>query len=92
LRLIAWLRCGRHARQGGFAWRLSFAGSGDVGGAGADMIIGDLLLEVKARANATIRREDVYQAVGYALLDYHDAFQIRQVVLYLTRFGDLDDN
>jgi hypothetical protein len=66
-----------------------FAGSEDVGGADADMIIGDLLLEVKARANATIRREDVYQTVGYALLDYHDAFQIRQVGLYLTRFGYL---
>ncbi len=66
-----------------------FAGSDDVGGADADMIIGDLLLEVKARANATIMREDVYQAVGYALLDYHDAFQIRQAGLYLTRFGYL---
>jgi hypothetical protein len=31
-----------------------FAGSRDVGGADADMINGDLPLEVKASANATI--------------------------------------
>ena len=40
-----------------------FAGSLDVGGADADMIIGDLLLEVKASANATIKREDLYQVI-----------------------------
>jgi hypothetical protein len=40
-----------------------------VGGADAYMIIGDVLLEVKASANATIRREDFYQVIGYVLLD-----------------------
>jgi hypothetical protein len=64
-----------------------FAGSRDVGGADADMIIGDLLLEVKASANATIKREDFYQVIGYVLLDYHDANQIERVGLYLARFG-----
>jgi hypothetical protein len=66
-----------------------FAGSPDVGGADADMIIGDLLLDVKASANATVKREDFYQVIGYVLLDYHDAYQIRRVGLYLARFGRL---
>jgi hypothetical protein len=66
-----------------------FAGSRDVGGADADMIIGDLLLEVNASANATIKREDFYQVIGYVLLDYHDAYQIGRVGLYLARFGHL---
>ena len=66
-----------------------FAGSRDVGGADADMIISDLLLEVKASARATIKREDFYQVIGYVLLDYHDAYQIGRVGLYLARFGHL---
>ena len=53
------------------------------------MIIGDLLLEVKASANATIKREDFYQIIGYVLLDCHDAYQIERVGLYLARFGHL---
>ena len=60
-----------------------------MGGADADMIIGDLLLEVKASANATIKREDFYQIIGYVLLDCHDAYQIERVGLYLARFGHL---
>ena len=55
-----------------------FAGSLDVGGADADMIIGDLLLEVKASSNATIKREDIYQVIGNDLLDYHDAYLNRR--------------
>jgi hypothetical protein len=66
-----------------------FAGSRDVGGADADMIIGDLLLEVKASANATIKREDFYQVIGYVILDYPDANQIKRVGLYLAWFGHL---
>jgi hypothetical protein len=66
-----------------------FAGSRDVGGADADMILGDLLLEVKASANPTLKRQDLYQVIGYVLLDYHNAYQIRRVGLYLARFGHL---
>ena len=66
-----------------------FAGSRDVGGADADLIIGNLLLDVKASANATIKREDFYQVIGYVLLDYNAACHLGRVGLYLTRFGHL---
>ena len=55
----------------------------------ADMILGDLMLEVKASANPTLKRQDLYQVIGYVLLDYHNAYQIRRVGLYLARFGHL---
>ena len=66
-----------------------FAGSADAGGADADLIVGDLLLEIKSRAAATLRREDVYQILGYMLLDYPDEYQIGRVGWYLTRHGHL---
>lgn len=67
----------------------SFAGSGDVGGADADLLVGDLLLEIKSRAAQALRREDIYQLVGYVLLDYPDDHQIGRVGWYLTRHGYL---
>ncbi len=67
----------------------TFVGSADVGGADADMIIGDLLLDVKAKAKATLRREEFYQLIGYALLDYDDRYRIERVGIYLSRFGHL---
>ncbi len=71
---------------------ITFAGSRDAGGADADLIIGDLLLDVKATANAAkAKREDFLQLVGYVLLDYDDRHGIAQVGLYLTRLGALID-
>jgi hypothetical protein len=67
----------------------TFAGSADVGGADADIIIGDLLLDVKAKAKATVGREEFYQLAGYVLLDYDDHYGIDRVGLYLSRFGHL---
>jgi len=66
-----------------------FTGSRDVGGADADVIINDLLLEVKASTKAVIKREGFYQLIGYLLLDYNDVYRIRRVGLYLVRFGHL---
>jgi hypothetical protein len=67
-----------------------FAGSPDVGGADADMIIGDLLVDTKAlAAPSRISRRDFYQLIGYALLDYDDQFGIDRIGFYLSRFGQL---
>jgi hypothetical protein len=67
-----------------------FGGSPDVGGADADMIIGDLLVDTKAlTAPSRISRRDFYQLIGYALLDYDDQFGIGRVGFYLSRFGRL---
>ncbi|GAA1506474.1 hypothetical protein GCM10009677_43730 [Sphaerisporangium rubeum] len=67
----------------------TFAGSVDVGGADADLIIGGLLLDIKAKIKATLGREEFYQLIGYVLLDYDDRYCIEQVGLYLSRFGHL---
>jgi hypothetical protein len=69
---------------------ITFAGSLDVGGADADLIVGDLLLDLKATATATkARREDFLQLIGYALLDYDDRYGIARMGIYLARFGTL---
>lgn len=67
-----------------------FGGSQDVGGADADLIIGDLLLDIKALVTSSkIGRRDFYQLIGYALLDYDDQFGIERLGFYLSRFGRL---
>ncbi|MGW8847970.1 UvrD-helicase domain-containing protein [Streptomyces xiamenensis] len=67
-----------------------FAGSGDIGGADADYILGGLLLDCKATKDPRrLGREEIYQLAGYLLLDYDDQFHIDQVGLYLSRQGAL---
>ncbi|MFE2675720.1 UvrD-helicase domain-containing protein [Streptomyces hygroscopicus] len=67
-----------------------FAGSGDIGGADADYILGGLLLDCKATKDPRrLGREEIYQLAGYLLLDYDDQFGIHQVGLYLSRQGGL---
>lgn len=39
-----------------------------VGGADADVITGDMLLDIKVKQDATIEKEDIRQVVGYLLL------------------------
>lgn len=81
------LPCGRGgaARDGPV-----FAGSGDIGGADADYILGGLLLDCKATKDPRrLGREEIYQLAGYLLLDYDNQFGIDQVGLYLSRQGGL---
>ncbi|MFE4594387.1 hypothetical protein [Streptomyces laurentii] len=67
-----------------------FAGSGDIGGADADYILGGLLLDCRATKDPRrLGREEIYQLAGYLLLDYDDQFGINQVGLYLSRQGGL---
>lgn len=66
-----------------------FAGSGDVP-ADADYILDGLLLDCKAtRDPRRLGREEIYQLVGYLLLDYDNQFGINQVGFYLSRQGRL---
>ncbi len=62
-----------------------FDGSTDVGGADADLISGDCLVELKVRNRGEIKADDLYQLLGYVLLDYPDEFAIRSVGVYLGR-------
>lgn len=65
----------------------TFAGSLAVGGADADLVVDDTLLELKTTKTldgATLRSA-LLQLLGYALLDYDDHLGIRQVGVYFAR-------
>lgn len=66
-----------------------FAGSSLVGGADADWIIGDTLIECKAYERLTVAnlRRFIQQLLGYVMLDLDDALGIRNVGLWLPRQG-----
>lgn len=61
-----------------------------MNGADADLIVDDLLIEIKTHRNpANHLRESLRQLLGYTLLDYDDSHRIRQVGLYYTRHAQL---
>lgn len=65
----------------------TFLGSPAVGGADGDLVIGDLLVDVKTREKVTNPwlRDVLFQLLGYALLDIDDAHGIRRVGIMLPR-------
>lgn len=65
-----------------------FYGSPDVGGADADMILGSVLVEIKCKKRA-IGRNDLFQLIGYKLLDYHNWYGIDCLGIYFGRHGVL---
>ena len=67
----------------------TFEGSGYVGGADADLIMGGRLYDIKTTMDP--RRglpETIRQLIGYALLDWHDEYMIRDVGVYFSRQGE----
>lgn len=67
----------------------TFAGSPDVGGADADLIVDGCLIEVKTSVNTYLDTHWLRQLAGYVLLDYEDALSIRSVGIYMARQGVL---
>jgi hypothetical protein len=65
----------------------TFAGSRDTGGADADLISGRTLVELKTRRHAEVKAVDLFQLLGYVLLDYPDEYAVRRVGIYLARQG-----
>jgi hypothetical protein len=64
-----------------------FALSAQVGGADADVICGDLLLDFKATSTTSIvGRCELWQLVGYALADADDHYGIRKVGVAALRW------
>lgn len=63
----------------------NFAGSGDIGGADADLILNGCLLDIKTTVTANITNTMLYQLIGYSLLDYEDEYQIEEIGIYLSR-------
>lgn len=67
----------------------AFAGSHDMGGADADLIIDGTLVEIKTTKNTALEPDWVRQLVGYWLLDYSNEFHINAIGFYLPRHGVL---
>ena len=67
----------------------TFDGSGDIGGADADLIVDDCLIEMKATVNpsTSMGRQKLYQLLGYVLLDFSDRYLIRSAGFYFVRQG-----
>ncbi|MDJ0323136.1 hypothetical protein QMG61_05085 [Cryobacterium sp. PH31-AA6] len=66
-----------------------FAGSMLVGGADADWLVGDVLIDSKAYAELTVPklRDFLRQLLGYVMLDLDDSLRIRTVGVWLPRQG-----
>lgn len=64
-----------------------FAGSELVGGADADWVIGDTLIDCKVYGSLTVPklRDFVRQLLGYVMLDSDDSLGIRRVGIWLPR-------
>ena len=56
-----------------------------LGGADADLIIGDRLLDIKTSISPSAKTADLYQLLGYALADTEDKYAIRRVGFYYSR-------
>ena len=67
----------------------TFDGSVDVGGADADMIVDELLIDIKATKRSSIELDWLRQLLGYVLLDYSDQYGISGIGLYMARQGIL---
>lgn len=66
----------------------NFAGSFEIGGADADLIVENCLIDLKTTAKPDFDRKGLlYQLLGYVLLDYEDAYEIDEVGVYLARRG-----
>ena len=67
----------------------TFAGSLDIGGADADLVVDGCLIDIKTTISPQIKADFLYQLAGYLLLDYDDALHINAVAIYLARQGIL---
>jgi hypothetical protein len=67
----------------------TFLGSGDVGGADADLIIDNTLIDIKSTKNKSLEKIAAYQLVGYVLLDYEDEYEISHLGFYMSRIPAL---
>lgn len=67
----------------------TFAGSGDVGGADADLIVNGCLFDMKTTKQANVDPNWLRQLIGYLLLDYDDTYHIDSVAIYMARQGEV---
>jgi hypothetical protein len=67
----------------------TFAGSFDIGGADADLVVDGCLIDIKASVSPQIKAEYLYQLAGHLLLDYDDQLHMNAVAIYMARQGML---
>lgn len=67
----------------------TFAGSIDIGGADADIVVEGCLIDMKTSVLSQIKAEYLYQLAGYILLDFDDYYSIDSVGIYMARQGVL---
>jgi len=56
-----------------------------LGGADADLIVGDRLLDIKTSVNPSPTPTEPYQLLGYALADTDDSYGVRRAGFYYSR-------
>jgi hypothetical protein len=77
------------ARPGKWALGPVFAGS-ELVSADADLIAGGLLLDLKTSARkASLPVTDIFQVIGYALLDFDDEYRLSAVGVFSARYSYL---
>lgn len=67
----------------------TFAGSLDVGGADADLVIDGCLIDIKTSVASKLTADYLYQLAGYLLLDYNDSLNMNAAGIYMARQGML---
>jgi len=65
----------------------TFEGSSHVGGADADLILANTLIDIKTKKNPNTATYYLYQLLGYVLLDYTDQYGIDSVGFCFARQG-----
>ena len=82
-------------RRGQWTLGPTFAGSGLVGGADADLMAADLLVELKTTLGrkrddgsraCVLDKLEVFQVVGYALLDFKDYYRLEELSMFNARY------
>jgi hypothetical protein len=66
----------------------TFAGSAFIS-TDADLIAAGLLLDLKTSLKFTLPKQDLFQLVGYALLDFDDEYGVTEVGLFSARYAYL---
>jgi hypothetical protein len=64
----------------------SFGNSHLLGGADADLIIGDRLVEIKATMESVVQKSHLRQLVGYAILSKLDGLEIEEISIYFPEY------
>lgn len=75
-------------RSGRWVLGPTFAGSALMK-ADADLIAAGLLLELKTESKLSLGVATVFQVIGYALLDFDDAYHISSAGMFSARYGYL---